>query len=84
MNKRLIIVSITNDVEAYPDDTEDNARFPHLVSYVEEGDGAQFVVDPDDPLNVFWPASEFFAMVPVTKFLVDSEELFDDSRAQGL
>jgi len=71
---KLRVVQVTNNLETNPDCLADTKEFPNLVSYVED-ECAMFVVDTTD--GRFWPVNEFFHMVNVMEFLVDSVQLND-------
>ncbi len=61
-----IVVGISRDVVANPEDKEDTELYPHLVKYLRNFDSRQFVVDLDT--GDFWPADEFFDMNKVRRF----------------
>ena len=63
------VVTVTNDLERNAECYNDTEEFPQCVPYVED-EVETFVVGNDD----FWPAREFFDMVDVTRFMVDSSE----------
>lgn len=70
----LRIVTVTNNIQDYPEHEKDTREFPHLVEYVED-EADTFVVDPDNPTEQVWPAREFFDMVLVTQIIVSKAEL---------
>lgn len=74
MMYKLRVVQIVSPtaVDEYPEYVADTTEFPHLVPYVEE-DTRIFVVNPTNPQQ-FWPANEFFYMVPVKSLLVEPKE----------
>ena len=59
------VVTISNNLQKYPQFVEDSADFPQLVEYVED-ECAVFVVDLSD--GDFYPASEFFMMATIKYF----------------
>jgi len=65
------VVTVTNNLEQYPQHVYDNDEFPHLIDYVED-EVETFVVDEND--GGFWKSSEFFQCTNVTHFLIDSSE----------
>lgn len=69
----LQVVTLTTDVAKYPEHAEDTAKYPDLVSYIDD-EVESFVVDPRDG-GGFWGADEFFACNRVTRILVDPDEL---------
>lgn len=79
LDHRLRVVAITNNLVDYPECVKDTEEFPNLIEYVED-EMAIFVVDTTN--NNFWRADEFFYMVEVTEFLVDSKQLDDDEAEQ--
>lgn len=65
------VVTITNDLEEYPQYRADTEEFLELVQWIED-EIEVLVIDPRD--GGFWPAREFFEMVRVKHFIVDSSE----------
>ena len=65
------IVTVTNDLEQYPQHREDSEEFPHLVDRLVEDEIEHFVVDEDGD---YWVMGEFFHCVNITHFIVDSSE----------
>lgn len=61
------VVTITNNLEEYPESREDTEMFSHLVPHVKD-EQELFVVD----LNTgdWWPAEQFFLMNEVRQFVV--------------
>lgn len=72
INRKLRVVQVTNNLEANPECANDTKEFPDLISYIED-EYAMFIVDSVN--GDFWPANEFFYMINVTEFLVDSKQL---------
>ncbi len=66
------VITITNDLDKFPQFREDTEEFPDLVKemehYVET-----LVVDPRD--GRYWPASDFFDDTGVTRIIVDAAEV---------
>ncbi len=65
------VVTVTNNLEEYPQYRDDTEEFPEIVSYVED-EANTFIVDTRD--GDFWPAREFFDMVTISHFFIDSAE----------
>lgn len=65
--KRLLVVTVTKDVEKYPEFAEDTLKNPSLVGYIED-EVESFVVDPE---GGFWTAAEFFDCTNVSSFYVE-------------
>ncbi len=65
------VVTITNNVDRYPQYREDTEEFPDLVVFVED-EFESLVVDPRD--GNFWKVNEFFDCVDIRHFIVDSSE----------
>jgi len=61
------VVTVTNDLERNPECLDDTDEFPQCVRCVED-EVETFIVGNGD----FWPAREFFNMVSVRRFTVDS------------
>lgn len=59
--KNFKVISITSDLEAYPEYTANTLEHPDLVPYVED-DYEVFIVNVDKPTN-WYRASEFFQCV---------------------
>lgn len=66
------VVTITNNLEEYPQYRDDTEEFPEMVFYVVEDEVDTFVVDTRN--GDFWPAREFFNMVTISYFIIDSAE----------
>lgn len=66
------VITITNDLDKFPQFQDDTDEFPELVEtmehYVET-----LVVDPRDGCH--WRASEFFNNTDVTRIIVDTAEV---------
>jgi len=65
------IVTVTNNLESYPQHWEDTREFPDLVEELDN-DIETFVIDPRD--GGWWVASEFFGCTNISHFVVDSGE----------
>lgn len=65
------VVTVTNNLEVCPEYSEDTEEFPEIVPHVED-EAATFVVDTRN--GDFWPAREFFDMVTISHFIIDSAE----------
>jgi len=65
------VVTVTNNLKEYPQYHDDTEEFLEMVSYVED-EVATFVVNTCD--GDFWPAREFFNMVTISHFVIDSAE----------
>lgn len=65
-------VTVTNNLEKYPEHSVDTLENPNLVPYVED-ECESFIVDPRD--KGFCCADEFFACHPVSEFVVDEDQL---------
>jgi len=70
---RYRVVSITTEIEHYPESVKDTMDFPHLVKHVFD-EQTLFVVrlGTDD----FWHADEFFAIEDLKEFSTDEEYNF--------
>jgi len=69
--RKLRVVTVTNNVEAYPQHCEDSEEFPYLVDDLVEDQVEHFIVDED---GGFWNARDFFYCTNITHFIVDSSE----------
>lgn len=69
--RKLRVVTVTTDVDQYPQYREDTEEFPNLVVFVED-DFETFIVDED---GGYWEAKDFFDCVNITHFIVESSEL---------
>ena len=65
------VVTVTNDLEAYPQYREDTDEFPYLADRLVEDEIETFVVDED---GGYWEAKDFFSGTNITYFIVDSSE----------
>ncbi len=66
------VVSITNNLERYPDCKDDTEEYPHLIDFIQLDDITHnewevFIVENGD-INIWWRASEFFYMVDMKEF----------------
>lgn len=74
IDHKLRVVNITNNLEKYPEYTDDTKEFPYLVEHV--GDEIEvFVVEPDTSGVSFWRANYFFHYTNVREFLVDAQQV---------
>ena len=65
------VITVTNNLEAYPQHREDSEEFPYLVDYLVEDQVEHFIVDGD---GGYWAARDFFDCNSITHFIVDSSE----------
>ena len=65
------VITITNDIERYPQFREDSEEFCHLIEFIDD-EVETFIVDERD--DGFWTADEFFDCTRITTFVVDSME----------
>ena len=68
--KRYRVLSITNNIEEYPEAKEDTLEFPDLVADVED-EMDMFVLDLEN--DEIFKADEFFYQVDVKSFTVDEQ-----------
>ena len=66
------VVTITNDLDKFPQYQEDTEEFPEFVEILKHH-VETYVVDPRDGCG--WEASEFFDRTGVTRVVVDAEEV---------
>lgn len=59
------ILSISTNLEDYPESADDTNEFPHLRKYVED---EQAILIIDEETNEVWPGDEFFMMVGLKRF----------------
>jgi hypothetical protein len=69
--KKLLVVTVTNNPEEYPEHAEASKKYPDLVEYVED-EIETFIYDPED--DGFWK-SNFFMCVDLDCFYVDEGSL---------
>ena len=50
-----------------------NEKYPHLLEYIED-ESDVFIVNEDNP-EQFWPASEYFFMEVVKRFVTEEQEI---------
>lgn len=63
----LRIVTVTNDIETYPEFAKETLEFPNLVDYVED-DIEIFIVGEDE--NDFWCHHDFFLLGDIKRFVI--------------
>jgi hypothetical protein len=68
----LRLVTVTNNLDRYPQHHEDSEDYPWLVNQIE-GEVETFVFDEED--GGYWTLREFFDCTNVTHFIVDSTEV---------
>jgi hypothetical protein len=68
----LRLVTVTNNLDRYPQHHEESEEFPHLVKQVAD-EVETFVFDEE--YGGYWTTREFFDCTNVTHFIVDSTEL---------
>ena len=66
--KRFRVVSITNNIEDYPESKEDTLEFPGLVEDVED-EQALFVIDLE--ADEIYKADDFFYSFNVKFFVIE-------------
>lgn len=70
--RKLRVVTVTTNLEGYPQFREDTYEFPHLADRLVEDDFETFIVDED---GGFWEAKDFFSGTNITHFIIDPNEL---------
>ncbi len=65
------VVTVTTNLEDFPQHREDSEEFPYLVGCLVEDEVGHFVVDED---GGFWEVRDFFHCTSITHFVVDSSE----------